>query len=513
MSRPTTAELQTAAVRGSIWTSFHATLALPLAVVANIVVARALGPVEFGSLATLIAAYGIATTVANMGVSEATIQWGAGAFARDGHKELIELVRRCAGYHVVVETPLIVVVTAVLLRDAGWETQLAACLAAGIGMAIGTSSVVQTLLSRTATVARVSIVTNVALQVSVATAAVSSGSGFTTWAVRVAAANVVPVVLLFLLPRVLRSAVLRPLAPWRWPQGFLPYATKAGVAALVSMLVFSRSEIFVLQAHDLALAAGVYALAFGLAAQLTAPVDALLGPMFPAAASLAATAPERLAAGLLRGLRFTSIAAGGIAAVGIPTASALIVPIYGEEFHSVAQLLLPLVLVSCLQSLNHPVTAFMYGMRRVGAVLLINAVAFAVDITIALATVGSLHAWGATLANASGQLISLGGAVVLLSRDLSLPLTALAGALRTFGEGTIAAGGGWLVANVLAPASLPGGAKAAVGLVVGGAVFVGFQRIRQPALTREDMAIFAKGMPAGLRRPTARALYLLRFAS
>lgn len=512
MSRPTTAELQTAAVKGSIWTSFHATLSLPLTVLVNIIVARVLGPIEFGYLATLIAAYGLATTVANMGVSDATIQWGASYHVRGATEDLVELVRRCAGYHLIIETPLIVAVTAVMLRSASWETQLAGCLAAGGGMAIGTSSVVQTLLSRTATIARISLVITVALQVSVAIAAASSESGLVTWTARIVIASVVPVVLFFLLPRTLRSAVLRPLAPWRWPQGFLPYAVKAGLAALVSMLVFSRSEIFVLQAHDLAVAAGVYALAFGIAAQLTAPVDALLGPMFPAAASLAAAAPERLAPALLRGLRFTSLIAGSIAAIGIPAASALIVVIYGEQFHSVEQLLLPLALASCIQSLNHPVTAFMYGTRRVGAMLLINAIAFAVDISLALATIGSLHVWGAVLANATGQIISLGGAATLLCRNLSLPLTALVGSLRMFLEGAVAAGCGWLVANVLTPASLPAEAKATLGLLVGGFIFVGFQQLRQPGLTREDMATFAKGMPSGIRRPVTRTLSLLRFS-
>jgi len=512
MSRPTRAELQTAAVSGSIWTSFHATLALPLAVAVNVIVARTLGPIQLGYLATLIAAYGIATTVANMGVSDATIQWGAGAFARGKSEKLAELVRRCSGYHLVVETPLIVGVTAVLLRNAAWETQLAACLAAGLGMAIGTGSIVQTLLSRTATVARVSVVTNVALQVSVATAAASTRSGFATWAVRVVAANIVPLVLLLRLPSALRSAVLRPLAPWRWPQGFLPYAAKAAVGALMSMLVFSRSEIFVLQAQHLAFAAGVYALAFGLAAQLTAPVDALLGPMLPAAASLAATAPERLAGALLRGIRFTALAAGCIAALAIPTFSALIGTIYGGRFDAVAQLLLPLALVSCVQSLNHPVTAFLYGMRRVGAMLLINAAAFAVDIAIAIATVGSLRVWGATLANAAGQLLSLAAAAALLKRELSLPLTAVAGAMRTFVEGAVAAGCGWLAANVLAPPALPAAAQAALGLVAGGAVFLGLQRLGRPALTREDVTVLAEGMPTKLRRPVARTLCFLGFA-
>jgi O-antigen/teichoic acid export membrane protein len=513
MTRPTTAELQAQAVRGSLWTSLHATLALPLAVFANVIVARTLGPVQFGYLATLMAAYGIATTVANFGISDATIQWGAGHHVHGADDRLVALVRRCSGYHLVIETPLIVAVTAVILRNASWETQLAACVAAGVGMAIGTGAVVQTLLSRTATLARVAVVTNVALQVAVASAAVSSHSGFTTWAARLAVANVAPMVLLFVLPRTLRSAVLRPVLPTRWPDGFLPYAVKAAVGTLAAMLVFSRSEIFVLQADHLGFAAGVYALAFGLAMQLTAPVDALLGPMLPAAASLAAAAPERLAAALLRGLRFTALAAGGIAAVAIAPASAVIAPIYGTRFHSVSQLLLPLALASCIQSLNHPVTAFMYGMRRVGAMLLINVVAFAVDLAIAIATVPVLHAWGATLAVVTGQLISLAGAAWFLRRELALPVAALAAALRAFPLGVAAAVCGWLTCNVVVPSAVPAAADAALGFLVGGLVFFVLLRVDRPALTPEDVDVLAGGMPDKLRRPATRTLSFLGFAS
>jgi O-antigen/teichoic acid export membrane protein len=512
LSGPTTSQLQTAAVSGSIWTSAYATTALPLAVVANIIVARALGPIEFGYLTTLMAAYVIATTVANMGISDATVQWGAARHVRGEAEGLAELVRRCTGFHIFIETPLIVAVTAAILHGAPWETQLVACLAAGVGMAIGTGAVVQSLLSRTALVARVAVVTNVALQVSVATAAATSRSGFTTWATRIVILNLTSVILLVLVPRTLRSAVLRPLPPWRWPEGFVPYAAKIGVGALVSLLVFSRSELFVLQARHLAVAAGVYALGFGVAAQLTSPIDALLGPMVPAAASLAAAAPERLAAAMLRGLRFTAVAAGGLAAVGIPVAAVLIATIYGQRFAQASELVLPLGLVSCVQSLNHPVTAFAYGMRLVGSMMLINIVAFAVDMGIAIATVGSLHAWGATIANATGQLVSLGGAAWLVKRELSLSLTVLAGATRAFAEGAVAAGCGWFVASVLTSGAVPAEARAAVGLFTGGAVFLAFQRIGLRALSHEDVAIFAAGMPARLRGPATRALYVLGFA-
>jgi O-antigen/teichoic acid export membrane protein len=479
---------------------------LPVAFVANIIVARALGPVQFGHLATLMLAYVIAAMVANAGVSDATIQWGAGAFSRGATSEILDLVRRCAGYHLLVEVPLIVAVTAVLLHDASWEVQLVACLGAGVTMWVGTAAVVQTFLSRTATAARVALAANVALQVAVVSAAVSSHSGPVTWAVRVAVASSGPIILLVLLPRRLRSAVLRPLLPRGWPAGFLSYALKAAVGGLVATLVFSRSELFVLQAHHLVQAAGVYALGFGLAAQITAPIDAVLGPMMPAAASLAASAPERLPEAVLRGFRFTAFAAGGLAALAIPTLSALIPTIYGRGFTEVAQLILPLGLISCIQSLNHPVTAFLYGTRRVGATLIINAVAFSLDIAIAIATVEALHAWGATIANATGQLISLGAAAVLLLRKVSLPMPALFKATRSFAEGTVAATCGWLVATELHLGWMHAGGRAVAGFAVGLIIFATSQHMGHPRLTRQDVDILSAAIPRPLRRRAIGAL-------
>jgi O-antigen/teichoic acid export membrane protein len=369
------------------------------------------------------------------------------------------------------------------------------------------------LLSRTATVARVALAANVALQVAVASAAAASHSGYVAWAVRVVVVNAMPVALLVLLPGELRSAVLRPLAPRGWPNGFLPYAVKVAAGALMALLVFSRSEIFVLQADHLALSAGVYALAFGLAAQMTAPVDALLGPMLPAAASLAAAAPERLAGAVLRGLRFTSLAAGVIAALAVPPVSVLVVSVYGTRFERVSQLLLPLALVSCVQSLNHPVTAFLYGLRRVGAILAINSVAVALDLAIAIATIGRLHEWGAVIANAAAQLVSLTVAAIVLKRQLDLPGSALAASVRTFAVGVAAAAAGWGVANVLLPASVPVAAAAAVGLLAGAVVFAGALRLWRAPLTPDDVGVLAQGMPRGLRRPAVRTLGLLGVAS
>jgi O-antigen/teichoic acid export membrane protein len=405
-----------------------------------------------------------------------------------------------------------VAVTAVLLRNALWQTQLVGCLAVAFGMYIGAAANVQTLLSRTATIARVAVMVNIALQVAVISSAEATHSGYATWTTRIAVANIGSLVLLLLLPAPLRTAVLRPLWPRKWPPGFVSFGVKTAIGGLVALAVFSRSEIFVLQADRQHAAAGVFALAFGIAAHMTAPIDALLGPMMPAAVSLVTAAPERLGKAVLRGLRFTAVVAGAIAATGIPLASALIEPLFGKSFEEVSSLVLPLALVSCIQSLNHPVTAFLYGLRKVGPVLAINLVAFSIDIGIAIATVGSLHAWGATIANVVGQLLALAGAAVLLKRALSLSAISLLGSMRTFVEGTIAATVAWLVVDVLTPSEWSAGARAGLGVVAGALIFLALQRFKDPVLTSEDVSVVVEAMPHSLRGPMTRTAGLLGFA-
>ena len=508
---PSTVELQEAAVRGSAWTSLQATVLLPLTVVVNIVVARTLGPHQFGYVATLMAAYGVVVAVANFGVSDATIQWGAGAYAQGSRDELLALVRRCAGFHLFVETPLIVVATAVLLHSAGWQTQVAACAAAGITMAIGTVSVAQTLLSRTATIAKAALVVTVGVQVAVVTTAIESHSGYKTWAARLVASMALPLVLFFRSSPEVRRAVIKPLIPHAWPSGFTSYALKAFVGGLASLLVFSRSEIFVLEAKHLAVAAGVFALAYGTSAQLTAPIDAVLGPLVPAAASLSAVASDRVAGAVLRGLRVTALATGIIAALAVPAVSILIPVIYGSRFAQAASLLVPLGLISCLQSLNHPVTAFVLGMRRVGGLVLVNLIAFAVDISIALVSVAKLHAWGAVLANAIGQVIALAGAVFLLRRVISLSVRSLADSARAFVLGAVSGVAAWLITKPL-DAYIPSLGLAGVAVCVGATLFLLLQVPGKPLLTAADVQLLAGVTPRSFRLRLPRWLSALRIA-
>jgi O-antigen/teichoic acid export membrane protein len=489
----------------------QAGIGVPLAVVANIFVARALGVKEFGIVATLLTAYALATTVANMGINDATIQWGSLAHARGDRAALRALIRKCAGYHYLVEAPLLAIATFLLLHDSSLPLRVATAVAAGGSATIATSALAFVALSRSATTARVGLVNTVLIQIAVVGTALATKSGAATWAARVIIGSLAPVILWTRLPADLKRAVIVPMRPTHWPDGFASYALKAGVGILVAALVFSRSELFVLQAHDLAVAAGAFALAFGIAAQITAPVDSVLNPLIPAAASIVAAAPSRVAPALRRGLRFTALGSGLIAAFAVAPVSALVPTIYGNEFIGATNLFLALALVSCVQSLHHPVTAFIYAKRRVGTMLVINIVAFAIDIGVTVATVPDLGAWGAVIGNATGQILSLGPAVYVVGRDLGVPLRSLIAPMRGFAFGAAAAVLGWLVASVVAPDTVPDVAKAALGFATGAGAFATLARAaRTPLLTTDDQRLIAEVLPRRFEARVSRAIQMLR---
>lgn len=74
-------ELQRRAISGSAWTAVNVVVTVPVAFVANAIVARSLGVGSYGHLAFLTATLGLATVLANFGFSNALIQQGSRAVA------------------------------------------------------------------------------------------------------------------------------------------------------------------------------------------------------------------------------------------------------------------------------------------------------------------------------------------------------------------------------------------------------------------------------------------------
>jgi O-antigen/teichoic acid export membrane protein len=500
--------MQKSAVSGSVWTVIGALVGLPLNFAVNIVVVRLLGPAQFGLLATLLATLTIGLVVLNAGVSDATIQWGAAADAADDRGALLDLARRAAGFHVFVQTPASVALVVVLLRNSGLGVVILAAVGIAVTMILGTSTVVQVAINRTARNAQIVMVTNIALQAAVVVAAVASHDGTAVWASRVAFSALPAVVIIFTLPSDLRTAILRPLFPHHLPRGFSAFAAKALGSALLSTLIYSRSELFVMQYYGLAVGAGIFALAFGLSAQLTVAVDALLQPLVPAAAGLIAADAAAAGSGLLRALRIVSTGTGLVVAVLMPAVAAVLALVYGAQFTPAALLFIPLSVASCLMSANGPVTAFVSGVRRLGTLAMVNLTAFVIDFALAVTLIPELGAWGAVIANFVGQVISVFGSWSIISRALDVRPSDIAWAAFPLLRGVLVGAPVSLVAVVVTGQrySLVVAALAALA----GVVLLAFaNRLGPLSLGATETSIIAGVAPRLLRSPVIRSMKLL----
>lgn len=482
-----------------MWTALHTIVSVPVAFLANAVVARSLGVSEYGYLAYLTMAFALATQVANGGFSASLVQWGAAAEASGDRRMADGLLRRSLGFHLVIELPILVLAVFMLVGGENVLLVGALVLSSVLTCLFGGSTLALTIESRSAAAAKLAIVSNLGVQLTVVVVALTAPDPVAVLAARLlAAAAFVPAHLILLGPE-RRRTVLRLRLPRGLPRGFWAFAGQSFLAGLLGALVFSRSEIFLLSWLSTAEAAGLFALAFGLSYQLTAPVDAMLNPLLPAVAGVVSAHPHLANRALLRATRFAALLASVITGVLLPMVYVAMPLIYGTEFTSAAAVLLPLALVSCLQSLCQPVTAFIYARQQGRLLLRSHAVALGVNVAVALALIPAYGVWGAVVANIAGQTASLVALVGHELRTQRLGLRAFLAATRLWwlscltGTGTI--GVVWWISSQGGPV-WPG---LLVAPVVGGGLLLGAARLTKSGILASDRGPLLDALPRRVR--------------
>jgi O-antigen/teichoic acid export membrane protein len=485
-------------IRGSLWTLFAASVMVPVAFAANLVLAHVLHPAGLGRLATYVVAFTLATTVINLGVSDATVQWLAEARALGAFDAERGLIRRCAGYHSFIEGPIVAGVAFVLLHSAGWPAASIAAAAVWLTQIAGTSSVILTATARNALMAKLTLATAMAVQIVVVAAAVARHSAAFTYAAQLTAASVAPALCLFVISRVERQGVLRPTLRGRNPPGFNRYGVSACAGGLVSGLVFGRSELFVLQANGRLLEAGLFAVATGISSQITIPMDALMGPMVPTAAGLVAAAPGRALPVLQRALRISSLLGALTAAVVVPAGYVLIPYAFGSSFTAAQGAFVALALTSCLQSVIVPVSAFAFATRSATAVLRADLACLIVDAVLAFSLIPFIGLAGAATASASAQVLSLVLLVRVVVRRMDITVIDVVSATRSFWWGPI---GAMLAVLAVAFAPLPTGVALVVAVAIGLVSTCLVFRIASMRLEPRELGDVMRNLPNGLHPP------------
>jgi O-antigen/teichoic acid export membrane protein len=486
-------------VRGSLWTLVAAVTGVPVAFVVNLVVARTLGPSGFGTLATYAAIVGVTITVLNLGISQSTVQWIAEARAENFEPRRLHLIRNCVGYHAILEGPAVAVIVVIVLRHASPMVVIFGALAMLATQTLGTSSVILTATARNAPAAKLSMIAGLALQVTTIVVALATRSASATYSAQLVAGVLGPGLCFLVIRGSERKAFLRPLLFRQLPAGFIRYGLSACGAALVGTLVYGRSEIFVLQAHGLKVAAGIFALATGLAGQITVPMDSVMGPLLPTAAALLAEAPDRATEAASRTLRVTSVLASFTMATAVPVVLIAIPLLFGHEFLEARGPFLLLGLVSCMGSVTVPLSMFLLATRNAGSMLRINIIALVADAALAIGLVPLLGLWGAVTANAGAQLLSFGLLTVIAIRRVGIESSAVGHACRPLilGIGATALALVWTL-----PTGLPIGVVLVTApLTAIAALAIGFRRLPTWCISTADGDLVESSLPTWLRSP------------
>jgi O-antigen/teichoic acid export membrane protein len=500
------AELQHRAVSGSVWTAVHTVFSTPVNFAANLVVARLLGPAGYGVVAVYTLAYALGLKASEAGYNGATGNWGTAAEARGDHDVATRLIRQAVGWQLLVEVPVLGAI--VLAISWGHSPAIVASLlvAVVVGAALSGLSHAIMVENLTAAAARVTMVANLVLQIVVVAVALKTRDALAVFAARTLITALMAVPLVLPLGRSRTWQVLKPLVPRNMPEGFWKFAGLTTVTALLAALAVSRTEVFVLDIfHDRA-TVGYFALGYGLASQLTNPIDAVIMPLGIGILGLVTAAPHRARAVLLRATRYTATGTGVLTAIALPVVTVLVPVLYGRAYDPVMPIVIPLGIASCLVSLHNPLMSFVTARRRADIELRAMVVALVVDGVLSFALIPVIGVWGAVVANILGGLAYL---PLLLTFELHIQHTPV----TSFLGSTLA----WLVslpaAGIAVGAALLVGhgpfVEAAMGAVVGAVLFVAAVRLVRAGFAEDDREGLLASVPTALRRPIRAGFALL----
>jgi O-antigen/teichoic acid export membrane protein len=476
----------------------NASVSLPIAFLANVVVARSLGVADFGSLAVLSVVLTWVIVLTDLGVGDATVQFAAMAHARGDAVKVDLLLGRALGYRLAVQLPLLTLAIVVVLREQPLGILAVALLSMVLPQLFGGATQTLTIESRTHVAAWFGLLANVLTQLAAVVAALAVSTAAAVWGARnLAAAIVIPFVVLAL-SAARRRAILRPRDPRRHDREFRAFALRTWATGLLSLLVLSRSEVVLLGWLTGEEAAGIFALATGLAAYLVGPLAALVNPLVPAAAGLVAAAPERLVEAFDRTARVTGVAAGGVLAVGVALLLPLVEPVFGDEYGPAAPFLPLATLATCAAVMAAPGQVFLRSRGRADLVLRLTVVAAVVDVVLSIALIPPLGTWGALLAFSVTNLLL---AVTAQVAERRVQRQGVLAAVRDFVPLTSGAFVLGLVALLPLPSAWP-----AAALTGGLVALLGYAlslRLTRAGIAAADGRVLVLACPAWLR-PAAR---------
>lgn len=500
-------ELQSRAIKGASWTVIHTLVSVPIAFVVNIVIARVLGVVDYGRLAFLSSVMDVVSGVLSATIGIGVVQFGSMAHAAGRRDEVREILSKSQGFRLLVEAPIVIIVVLLIAQVSPSMLFVATFFGVLMPAAFSGAAACLGIENKTAQMAQNAMIVNIITQLSVLAAAFLVGTADTIWAARLAAGGLAIAMALIWIDPTYRRAVLRPRLPWRFPAGFWKFALPAGMASVIGSFVVSRTEVLALTWMQQYVAAGTFALAFGLAAHLFSPAQALIGPLIPAVAGLRAVDSGAIRPAFDRTIRAASTLIGLMVAVGAPAFAVLIPIIYGSDFATASLPFILLCIASAAGVLSGPVQAFTQSRLAGWSLVRVNSVALAIDILVVLlALVPAIGIWGAVAANATAAVARVLMLVRLELRDLGMSWMSFLRGVVPFCIGAVSCLVSWIIVDWTAwNLAVEAVVSAALGL---GMLLVGLRALRS-GFRQDDADAMVAAMPVRLKKIAAHLLGLL----
>jgi O-antigen/teichoic acid export membrane protein len=251
------------------------------------------------------------------------------------------------------------------------------------------------------------------------------------------------------------------------------YAFGAWLQLVLHLVVWRRSELFVLDWTSTDAQIAMYSVAFAVVAAARQIPGALATALVPAFATLHGAGDlDRIARGFSRGVRLLSVPGFAMGAVLLGLGPLLLRTVFGEEY---AEAGLPLVIMAAvfpLLPLNSMCGGVLQGVGRIKPILAASVLATVVDIVLAVLLIPRHGAAGAAAANSGAQLTAvlvMVGVTVRLLPPVTIHLRPL---VATATASTLCGAAGFLVGSTLDGATglVAGSAAAGVVFVAAAAV-------------------------------------------
>jgi O-antigen/teichoic acid export membrane protein len=210
---------------------------------------------------------------------------------------------------------------------------------------------------------------------------------------------------------------------------FTSFAGIATINVFVHYVVWTRSELLVLDHSSTDAQIALYSIAFATVAGLARVPEAIAKVTMPAVATLiGAGEMHRVRSGYWRAMRLLVFLTPPVVAGAAVTGPALISLAYGSEFSGAGTVLLVMLGPLLVVPLFTTAESLLFALGRLRFLLVVQLAATAVDIGLALLLIPRLDALGAGIANAAAQLTA-GIPILVLAGRLQTPVLIAWGAL------------------------------------------------------------------------------------